>query len=294
MGDGDTHKDEEKVEEDLLVAGSPLSEGLAVDAFLRAWDEAPHSTSLSFVPATAAAQVEAAGKHAPDLLRRVLERALARGRTPAGLVLPDSLRAERERALARIRQDLIEQRDKHFSLSRPAYRRDLAICRGVLLPCGVEAGDPGSGVPRRLLFSGGLRQGMSVGWTLLARCGGFRPFVELHFDRRDIERFNAEGYRSLYRNLADLLRANPHLRGVTSASWWHDPALGSAFDFIDDLPRGHGAAFFRVGEDPHATADALRFSPERQRLHAEGLYRPAVWLRVWSRRDLLRWDEATR
>lgn len=164
----------------------------------------------------------------------------------------------------------------------------------MLLPCGVEAADPASGVPRRLLLTGGAKQGIVKAWHLIASCGGFRPFVELHFDRRDIESFDAEGYTALYRHLADLLRTNLHLRGVISASWWHDTALGEAFDFIDTIPRQHGAAFFRVGNDDHATADALRFSAERQRLHASGLYQPAVWMRVWARRDLLRWDEATR
>ncbi|MCW1402262.1 hypothetical protein OKA06_07960 [Novosphingobium sp. MW5] len=132
-----------------------------------------------------------------------------------------------------------------------------------------------------------------MAWHMLVRCGGFRPFVELHFDRRDIDRFNAEGYTALYHNLAALLRANPSLRGVMSASWWHDPALSDAFDFVHNIPRQHGAAFFRVGEDAHAAADALRFSPERQQLHAQGRYRPAVWMMVWSCRDLLRWDEAS-
>lgn len=290
----DRHPDKDGSPKDLLPFPPRPYDSQAARQFLRAWDMEPRNRSLSFIPSDAAYRAKLAGAKAPLLLREALRVAMVENRTPFGLVLPEAIRAERERTFARIEDDIGNQRDSHFSLGRAAYRRDLAICRGALLPCGVEAGDPASGVPRRLLVSGGLRQGLAAAWHLLARCGGFRPFVELHFDRRDIQRFDAAGYTALYRNLADLLRANPRLRGVTSASWWHDPALGEAFDFIDGVPRQHGAAFFPVGEDAHATADALRFSPERQRLHAEGRYRPAVWMMVWPRRALLRWDEAGR
>lgn len=280
--------------EAALVATYPeLAGGAAADAFLEAWDSAPRSTSLSHIPAEAAAIAGQAG-NSEALLQQVLLRAIVHNSHPSGLTLPAVIEEERRHALARVVDAMSGSRARQFSLDRAAYRRDLAICRGVLLPCGVEAADPASGVQRRLVLTGGARQGLAASWHLIARCGGFRPFVELHFDRRDIESFNAAGYTALYHRLAGLLRANPHLRGVTSASWWHDPALGQAFDFIDAIPRQHGAAFFRVGSDDHATADALRFSPERQRLHAAGFYQPAVWMRVWARRDLLLWDEAAR
>lgn len=287
------------IEAALIAAYPALADGADAEDLLAAWDRAPRNTSLSFVPPEAAAIAARVG-HAlgaecsSALLRQVLLRAMARGARPVGIALPAAIEGQRACTIGRILDDLTSGRAAQFSLERAAYRRDLAVCRGLLLPCGVEAADPASGVPRRVVLSNGPKHGLRAAWHLLARCGGFRPFVELHFDRRDIERFDADGYVALYRCLADLLRANPHLRGVTSASWWHDPALGEAFDFIDAIPRQHGAAFLRVGNDDHAAADALRFSSERQRLHASGLYQPAVWMRVWGRRDLLSWDEATR
>jgi hypothetical protein len=294
MADTDIASQCGELEAALVAANPELAGGAAAEAFLEAWDSAPRSTSLSHIPAEAAAIAGQAGGSSAALLQQVLLRAIVHNSRPSGLTLPAVIDEERRLSLARILDAMSGSRARQFSLDRAAYRRDLAICRGVLLPCGVEAADPVSGVPRRLLLSGGLRQALGAAWYILARCGDFRPFVELHFDRRDIEGFDADGYTALYHRLAGLLRANPHLRGVTSASWWHDPALGEAFDFIDAIPRQHGAAFFRVGSDDHATADALRFSAERQHRHAAGLYQPAVWLRIWARRDLLRWDETTR
>lgn len=299
MVNSDSASRRKDIEAELVAAYPALADGADAEDLLAAWDRAPRSTSLSYVPPEAAAIAARVGdalgsENRSALLRQVLLRAIERDVRPIGVDLPAAIEGERACTIARILDDLTAGRAAQFSLERAAFRRDLAVCRGVLLPCGVEAADPASGVPRRVFLSNGPKHGLRAAWHILARCGGFRPFVELHFDRRDIERFDADGYVALYRCLADLLRVNPHLRGVTSASWWHDPALGEAFDFIDAIPRQHGAAFFRIGTDDHAAADALRFSAERQRLHAAGLYQPAVWMRVWGRRDLLGWDEATR
>ncbi|PLK24275.1 hypothetical protein C0V78_13465 [Novosphingobium sp. TH158] len=208
--------------------------------------------------------------------------------------LPQDVAALHAAEVERMAGAIANPKPGYFSLGRPAFLRDLGLARGKLIACGVEALDPCAGVPRRLLASGGAGQAFGAAWHMLVRCGGFRQMIELHFDRQAIGDFNAEGYLLLYRRLAQVLSANPRIRGVMSASWWHDPALaafGPDFEFINGPPRSAGAAFFRVGADPRAAADALRFSPQRRQLHAEGRYRPEVWMMVWPRKALLRWAQ---
>ena len=59
--------------------------------------------------------------------------------------------------------------------------------------------------------------------------------------------------------------------------------------FLRTLPESNGARVFRIGEREAATKFALANSKQRQELYAQGHYRPADYLLVWGREDLLAW-----
>lgn len=182
----------------------------------------------------------------------------------------------------------------YYSHEQDAYLKDLAVCRMKLWPCGVELVDECSGFPRSLLLRDGpgpLAKGLAF---FLLRAGGFSPFFESHFDPRFIREFTPEGYDRLYLAIAELLEVNPQVKGMIGSSWWHDPALETISPelwFLTKTPLLGGARLFRVGEDPVATQDAIRFSVARDRLYREGEYKPQVFMLVWLRDDLRGWAE---
>lgn len=197
---------------------------------------------------------------------------------------------------ARVMGDIAHPRKGFHRHDNDLFAKDFAVCRGKLLPCGAELVDRRSGVGRRVLASGGVRQ-LLGGLGFFAQAGGFRPFYELHFDRRLIGAFDADGYRRLYLRLADMLSADPEARGVISSSWWHDPALAKIspeLGFIGQIPESHGARLLRVDASAVAIAGATRFAPLRTRLYREGAYTPQTYLLAWARRDVLAWAAGER
>lgn len=172
------------------------------------------------------------------------------------------------------------------------FRKDLALCRLKLLPCGSEYIDVYSGIPRSIVFGDRLQQCMHCAGFFLRSGNGFRPWYESHWDRRLVRSFTAEDYDQCYLRIAAMLKLNPRIRGMMGSSWWFDPALDAIspnLRFLRKVPLEHGAQLFRVGSSEIATRAAIHLSAERQRLYASGHYRPTYYLLAWARHDMLEW-----
>ncbi len=287
------------IETELQACAPGLTDDFPVTRYLAAFDALPTLAPYHRVPDEAhgigAAIVARAGEAALEHYHRLamlnlIERSLSR---PDPRLTPE-VSADRDRHFARMVSAMEAPRNRFYRLDNDLFAKDFALCRGKLVPCGVELADLHSGVSRRILLRGGPGQFLSGLGFLGIPIKGFRPFFETHFDRRLIDAFDAAGYVRLYRRLAGLMAREPAIRGVISSSWWHDPALARIspeLDFIDREPLNAGARLFRVGEDSTATADATRFAPDRSALYKRGEYKPQVWMLVWARRDLLAWAD---
>jgi len=187
----------------------------------------------------------------------------------------------------------LESAEKHFYLhSNDLFRKDLALCRLKLLPCGSELVDRYSGVPRSILFRGGLRQFAGCTRFFALKGNGFRPWYESHWDRRQIRSFTPEGYDQCYLRIAELLELDPQIKGMMGSSWWFDPALEAIspnLSFLRQVPLENGAQLFRVGTSATATQHAIHLCAERRRLYDSGDYLPTIYLLAWTRQDMLAW-----
>lgn len=267
-----------------------------VERYVASFALAPAMAPYHFVPAPGRAicdAVEAAvGAQGLETYHRLaLARLIAEGVPESELRLTTEVRAMRDAYLERVLADLAKGRKGFFRHGHDQFAKDFAVCRGRLMPCGVEVLDPRGGLPRSLLWKGGAGQAVRFA-RLLVRLGGLRPIWGLHFDRRLVRDFNEAGYAALYLRVADLMAINPQARGVSSWSWWHDPRVAEIspeLEFVGRYPESAGALALRAGENATATADALRFAPQRIALHKAGDYRPCVYMLAWPRRDLLAW-----
>ena len=187
----------------------------------------------------------------------------------------------------------LENAENNFYLhSNELFRKDLALCRLKLLPCGSELVDIYSGVPRSILFRDALQQFVRCTRFFLLKGSGFRPWYESHWDRRLIRSFTPQGYDQCYLRVAELLELNPEIKGMMGSSWWFDPALESIspnLTFLRKVPLDNGAQLFRLGTSAASTQAAIHLSAERKRLHDSGKYLPTIYMLAWDRKDMLAW-----
>lgn len=288
---------DDAIRAELAGAAPELLREFPVERAAAGFDALPRLAPYHAVPQDVAANSAAIqARHGVAVLegfnRLLALHFIRRGTLASSIGLGDELAALREAELERIATDIERPRKGFHRLDRDPFAKDLAVCRGVLLPGGVELFAPAAGIGRRIVFEAGIAAAAPRLGFFLGRMGGFKPFCELHFDRRRIGEFNADGYAALYRRVAALLGCNPGIGGVVSSSWWHDPALreiSPELGFIDAIPRAAGARVLRTRENEVATADALRFSPQRSARFAAGTWRPCVHLLAWPRRDVLSW-----
>jgi hypothetical protein len=179
-----------------------------------------------------------------------------------------------------------------YVFANDLFVKDLAICRLKLLPCGSELLDMWAGVPRSIVFRGGLAQLFRSGIFLAGRLRRRWPMYETHWDRRLIRQFTQPQYDACYKRIAELMELNPDVSGMFGSSWWFDPQVASVAPelvFLRRVPEAHGARVFCLGSDLATTKDAVAFSKKRRELYESGRFRPRRYMLVWPRADLLNW-----
>ena len=219
------------------------------------------------------------------------------GESRAATPIPVSVAAQYDVEFRRILAQFDTNPDGFYVLGNDLFNKDLAICRGKLIPCGAELVDTFSGVPRRIASRGGVGQLFSVLRFFYGRSGGFRPFYELHMDPRARREFTAEGWDRCFLRIADMLEMNPDIKGVFGSSWWYDPEverITPRIGYLRQRPLQNGATVFRMGSDQAAIINATGFSRIRRELYDKGEYLPTNYLMAWARDDLLGWAKHAR
>jgi len=174
------------------------------------------------------------------------------------------------------------------------FFKDLGLCRLVLIPVGSQLVEIGSGISRRILFQGGIRQFMKALRFFTFQTIGFKPFLQIHLDARKVEEFTSHQRNLCYLNIAEILKLNRHIKGLFGGSWFYDPQIekiSPRLGYLRTLPIANGAQTFYEGSDQDDVVKALHKSPTRRRYHENGQYRPKKYILVWPRYELISWAE---
>jgi hypothetical protein len=201
--------------------------------------------------------------------------------------------------LDRVLKGLERPRPNYYLRDVHLFRRDLAIARLKVIPNGFEIYDTGVCIARSEALKGGAvslwRFIRAFRWDLLAP---LYPLYEPHWDRRYIRYFSRDEYERCCLRIADMMTANPQVRGIAVPSWWCDPQLkyvSPELAFIREIPESGGARFMLLeGDNPYLLTDALAGSPHRKALHQAGKYVPKSYMLVWPRRQIIAWAERVR
>ncbi len=193
-----------------------------------------------------------------------------------------------------IRHAIETRPDSWFRIDNDVYMKDLALCSGRMLPGGVYLFEAFGGVPRSLLWRGGLRCAGAFA-AFMIELGATSPLFTTHADSRRMSEFTAAGFHRFYLRVAEQLSRQPEIRGLAGVSWLYDPAvprLTPKLAFLHEVPLGAGARLFRydlAGES--GRADALSRSPDRRLAFERGEYIPTSYALIWTRKDILRWAD---
>ena len=222
------------------------------------------------------------------LISRFEERALSKKYTKSILEL---FEIEFNRILSRVHEGMAGR----FDIENDLFLKDLSICRQLMFPVGYELEEE-AGLPRRILFRGGIVQFFRYAWFLLFAGPGRKPWYEghLHLDGTKFA-FTKEAREKGLLNQADMLIANPHVKGKVGYSWFHDPVLEDITPSVGGNRRlicANGGWLFRVG--PDSSGSAFARSELRRRLHKEGKYNPTVFMIIWPRRHMINWARKVR
>jgi hypothetical protein len=192
----------------------------------------------------------------------------------------------------RLRNDLTQQPDAYYTATNDSMVKDLAIASGLMLGTGYSVIER-SGVPRSWMVRGG-----PVRWPAnLAAFGatrGFSDFTETHMHDRCARLSESTWTKTIY-DCAELMRANPPIRGLMASSWFFDPAVASVsphLAYLHGLPQSGGATFFDLGTSAHTVALATTASKARRALYEGGKYHPRLFGLIWPRERVLRWTGA--
>ncbi|QID18535.1 hypothetical protein G3580_13385 [Nitrogeniibacter mangrovi] len=211
------------------------------------------------------------------------------------LDLPGYFKDVYEREFSRMKKNMNPGSGFSFSLGNDRFVKDLAIAGGRLIPIGpglVEVG----GFPRRLLWSGGIRQFFKFAKFYFLRARRNFPYLEIHTHLENVQEFNELGWKDAYYKVADILSMNSFLRGVFRGSWFVDPVISKIcphLSYIRDFPVSWGAESFYYSTEG-GSSDAISSSKTRRRLFEENKYEPKVYVLIWPRLSILRFAKKPR
>jgi hypothetical protein len=239
--------------------------------------------------------LNAAAQVTPKADRRNLARALiatlavdAMARIRAANVTPQVIERSRQWQ-PRLLRFLTEEADDGYVYPGDFFIKDYRYVHGLMVPCGARFLD----LDARVQPKNALRLARQSPLAALRAISG-RWYCS-HTETRYLDDFTPEGWIMTFREIADLLEINPHMRGLVVTGWLYDPQLATVsprLTYLREVPMSGGARLIRIGTGPHDISRATEKSATRRALYEEGKYIPVSYSIVWDRDDLIRWVKA--
>jgi hypothetical protein len=187
--------------------------------------------------------------------------------------------------------------DDFYELSNDKFCKDFAISRMKMIPAGAVLIERAR-LPKKFLFRSGIKQFVEGAFFIASELKGLGPLYQSHLDTREgsisLAEFNPGGWIRSYLRIADILRANPEIKGNFGITWFNDPKMkeiSPKLSYIREISVTNGGKIFYYGSSKAVIRDALSKSATRRRLYQEGSYVPRSFIRIWSRSKLIGWAD---
>jgi hypothetical protein len=190
---------------------------------------------------------------------------------------------------SRIIRSIADPEFDQYRVADDLLCKDLALCLQMVFPIGGPFVEPSTRLPLSLFRNGDVSQFVRFSRFLLGT-GGPHHWYCSHLHQHALDDFTAEGWRSCYQRIAEMLELNPEVRGYYSLSWYCDPALEEIsphLAYVRKERQDNGAAIFFYRLD--RTDNAVATSKTRKKLFDEGAYVPKRYAIIWPRKELIAW-----
>ena len=211
--------------------------------------------------------------------------------------LPSSIRSQQIVEFSRVINEIQSNPSGFYDFSKDLFVKDLTLCTQRMLPGGAQVFEPGSGVPRKLLFTGGLGQTLKGLKLFVLKHHTFGSLIQIHTSNKSLHEFTPDGWNRCYARCADYLELHPEALGMFGMSWFYDPCLAAIsprLSYLREIPVQGGAAIFKMEASASALRDSTSKSASRKKLFDEGKYLPTNYLMIWLRADLIAWTRKHR
>lgn len=178
-----------------------------------------------------------------------------------------------------------------LELDNDTFQKEFGVATLRLYVCGAQLVDYRCGVPRSIVFRGGIGRVLSNAGYFV-RVGGFKPFFQIHTHIHRLAHFTESGWNECYQCCVDLYSIHPDVLGMYGGSWFYDPRIkeiSPRLAYLQEIPLAGGARLFRSGPSEEGSKDALSTSPTRKDLFNKGLYEPCSYVLVWDRASQRQW-----
>jgi hypothetical protein len=192
----------------------------------------------------------------------------------------------------RVIKDFYRQPDSYYDISKLDFNIDLGVCCLKSLPIGGAWFVKIRMIHPRVFLTFDIRQLKKILQCVFFKTGGFYPYFVIHTVPRYMLRFTCQRMNLAYKEIGELMKYNPKIRGIFRRSWFLDPDLEQVtpkLTFLREIPQNNGAILFEGGTSHHEITESLAFSPVRRKLYREGKYIPTAYAYIWPRKVFLEW-----
>ena len=183
--------------------------------------------------------------------------------------------------------------DAYYEYSNDLFLKDLNVCSLRMFPFGAHTVELAA-MSRRFIVDYGIRQLLEASSFYVAKMRSNTPFYHIHLDTRWVADFNQIGWYRFFKTMAEMLKRNPHIKGVFGSSWFYDPHLekiSPGLSYLRRMPEQGGAKVFKFGSTALDITNATYKSPARKKMYEEGQYLPTSYIFIWPRYELMQWAD---
>jgi hypothetical protein len=192
----------------------------------------------------------------------------------------------------RVVKDFDRQPDTYYDISKIDFNIDFGVCCLKSLPIGGAWFVKIRMINPRVLLTFDVRQMKRILGCILFKTKGYFRYCVIHTVPRYLLRFNCKQMNLAYKEIGELMKYQPKIKGIFRKSWFLDPNLENIspeLTYLREIPQQNGAIFFEVGTTHQDIVDSLAFSPYRRKLHEEGKFFSVVYGYIWPKKEFLEW-----
>jgi len=199
-----------------------------------------------------------------------------------------------ERTVKNIINDKIAKKSYNYKSGR--FLKMQSVCTLFTFPIDPFILDSGK-ISLRFLFYNNIKQFFKGIYFIIFKFKGISPFYNTHTNLLDVDSmksFTENGWRSMFLNLAELMKHQKDIKGVCGTSWFIDPIIkdiSPRLSYINNLLTEIGVSIFPHNTTEQTIKDALFLNSERKKLYENGDYKPRNHLFVVTRSELIKWGE---